>query len=158
MIKELNIFKSIINEKSEPYIGVEFSFYKKWFWLLPLFISLNKKYIPCLIFRKKYKLDKNLVIIALKSSGKNVKRRTQGFAKEFIDANKSPRCVFCKGKLNYQNATTDHIVPISERGTNAQVNLVVCCDKCNTERGKLDFLTYYKKKNPQCEKEKYIFI
>lgn len=158
MLKELNIFKSIINEKTEPYIGVEFSFYKKWFWILPLFVSLNKKYIPCLIFRKQYKMEKNLVVIALKSSGRNVKRRTGGFAKEFIDSVKKPKCIFCRTKLTYTNATTDHIVPISEKGTNAQVNLVVCCDLCNTERGNMDFITYYKKKNPQSSKDKYIFV
>jgi len=31
--------------------------------------------------------------------------------------------------------TTDHIVPISRGGTSAYRNLVVCCYKCNKEKG-----------------------
>jgi hypothetical protein len=52
-------------------------------------------------------------------------------------------------KLDKENATADHIIPISDGGNNCQVNLVVCCKDCNNERGNMDFNTYVsiKKKN-----------
>ena len=102
----------------------------------------NKNYISCEIFRKKYKIMENFVVIGLRDNGKNVKRRTSGFAKEHLK--KTSKCIYCGSPLNIENATTDHIVPISEKGNNCQVNLIVCCKKCNGERGNLPFMKYLK--------------
>jgi 5-methylcytosine-specific restriction endonuclease McrA len=89
------------------------------------------------------------VVIGLKYNGKNVKRRTSGFAKEFLDENEGVNCIYCDTELHKENATADHIIPISDGGNNCQVNLVVCCKDCNNERGNMDFNTYVsiKKKN-----------
>ena len=67
--------------------------------------------------------------------------------KEFIEHNKNASCVYCDNKLTVHNATADHIIPISDGGNNCQVNLVVCCKECNTERGNLEFSYYMSKKN-----------
>ena len=158
MLNEIKIFKKILNSKDDPYLGVDFEFYTKWKLLLRILVSFNKNYIWTDIFRKKYKFNTQLAVIGLKTSGQNVKRRTKGFAKEFLSENIYPKCIFCHEKLTEANATTDHIIPISQRGTNAQVNLVVCCDKCNVERGNTAFYTYFRKKNPSRSKDKYIFI
>lgn len=158
MLNDIKQLKKILKSKNEPYIGVDFDFYIRWKYAIQLMVYFNKNYLSCSIFRRKYKMHHNLVVVGLKTSGKNVKRRTTGYAKEFLQEKKNPKCIYCKSKLNEKNASTDHIVPISDGGTNVQVNLVVVCDRCNGERGNLDFLTYYKKKNPKFKNKKYVFI
>jgi hypothetical protein len=71
---------------------------------------------------------------------------------------KNPKCIYCNCKLNPTNATTDHIIPISKGGNNTQVNLMVCCIKCNGERGDMEFYQYIKNKNPKFKNAKRIFI
>jgi 5-methylcytosine-specific restriction endonuclease McrA len=98
------------------------------------------------------------VVIGLKYNGKRIKRRTSGFAKEFIEQNKDAKCIYCEKDLNNENATADHIIPISNGGNNAQVNLIVCCKDCNGERGNIDFKHYLKSKNIKYKNIKYISI
>lgn len=144
----MRVIKHILKSKDLHFISVDYKIWKKWSWLLKLTIRLNRNYIPCVIYRKRYKFLRNIVIIGLKWNGKNVKRRTSGFAKEFLEKHKTAKCPFCQSKLSIENATTDHIVPISEGGNNTQVNLIVACFDCNNERGSTDFYKYLKIKNP----------
>ena len=109
-------------------------------------MNLNKNYKSCEIFRKKYKVMEDFVVIGLKYNGKNVKRRTSGFAKEFLDENVGANCIYCDTVLDKENATADHIIPISDGGNNCQVNLVVCCKDCNNQRGNLDFKEFMRLK------------
>jgi 5-methylcytosine-specific restriction endonuclease McrA len=88
----------------------------------------------------------DFVVIGLKYNGKNVKRRTSGFAKEFLDENVGANCIYCYNELDKENATADHIIPISDGGNNCQVNLVVCCKDCNNQRGNLDFKEFMRLK------------
>ena len=157
-MNEIEIIKSLITSKSDHFIFVEYKFYKKWKWLIKLSVFFNKNYISCEIFRKKYKVNKNIVIIGLKWGGRNVKRRTTGLAKESLDEKKNARCIYCNGKLNIQNATMDHIVPISKGGNNTQVNLITCCFVCNNERGDIEFTKYLRLKNEKYRNVKEIFI
>jgi hypothetical protein len=157
-MNEIEIIKSLITSKHDHFIFVEYNFYKKWKWLIKLSVLFNKNYISCEIFRRKYKIYKNIVIIGLKWGGKNVKRRTTGLAKEFLDEKKNARCIYCNRKLNIQNATMDHIVPISKGGNNCQVNLITCCFVCNNERGDIEFTKYLKLKNEKYRNVKEIFI
>lgn len=146
----MNIFKVLkflLTQKHSHFISVDKEFYKKWKWLIILAVKLNKNYKPVEIFRKKFKVLEDFVVVGLKYNGKNVRRRTSGFAKEFVEQNNDARCIYCDTKLTTENATADHIIPISEGGNNAQVNLVVCCKDCNNERGNLDFKYYMAKKN-----------
>ena len=137
---------------------MEFKFYQKWKYLIKLIVATNPNYLSCTIFRKKYKAYKNVVIVGLKWSGKNVKRRTTGFAKDTLQETKNPKCIYCKQHLTDENTTVDHIIPISKGGNNCQVNLTICCMNCNNERGNSDFYTYLKLKNNSYNNKKYIFI
>ena len=155
----MNIFKILkflINAKHEHFLSVDSSSYKKWKYLIKFTIYFNKNYKSCEIFRKKFKSIKNLVVVGLKYSGKNVKRRTSGYAKEFIDKHQDATCLYCDVKLDYDNATADHIVPISNGGNNTQVNLIVCCNDCNAERGNMEFKKFLPLKNKNYRNIKFI--
>ena len=158
MIKLYKLLNKLYKVKNTHYLSIPFTTYKKFRLLIWLIIKLNKNYVYCEIFRKKFKLENNFVVVGLKWSGKNVKRRTNGFAKEFILNNEDAKCIYCEKKLNIENATTDHIVPISKCGTNVQVNLIACCRKCNSEKSNSDFFEYLKFKNPKYKKIKYPFF
>lgn len=138
----IGVLKEIYKAEHPHFLSVEKQTYFRWKWIIRLFVSLNKNYKSCEILRKKYKFLEDIVVIGLKYNGKNVKRRTTGFAKEFLEENKDSKCIYCMSKLNSENATADHIVPISEGGNNCQVNLVVCCKDCNSERGNMNFKDY----------------
>ena len=150
--KILDTIKSIIKSKSHHHLAVQSDLYKKWNLLIKLSVIINPHYKSCTIYRKKYKESENIVIIGLKYSGKKIKRRTNGFAKKFIQEHPDTKCLYCMNLLTEKNATTDHIVPISHGGNNAQVNLVVCCITCNQERGNMDFYKFKNKKNPNSNK------
>ena len=146
----MNIFKVLkflITSEHSHFISVDKPTYKRWRYLIILAVKFNKNYKSVEIFRKKFKVLEDFVVVGLKYSGKNVRRRTSGFAKEFIEQNKNATCIYCDSKLTFDNATADHIIPVSEGGNNCQVNLIVCCKDCNNERGNLDFRYYMSKKN-----------
>lgn len=144
----IKVLKFLYKAKDPHFLSVDQKHWKRWSVLIKIAILLNKNYKSCVIYRRKYKYLNNIVIVGLKWSGKNVKRRTSGFAKEFLQSNKDAKCIYCSTSLTNENATTDHIIPISNGGNNAQVNLVVVCFDCNNERGSLDFYDYMKIKNP----------
>lgn len=152
--KLIEIYKS----EHSHFLHVDYKFYKKYKWLIRVAVLLNPRYASCEIFRKKYKFHENFVVIGLKWNGKNVKRRTNGYAKEFVDNHPGCTCIYCEKELNHNNATSDHIVPISNKGNNCQVNIVVCCIDCNNERGNLKFETYLKTKNIKYKNIKHPFI
>lgn len=155
LIKTLRFLYSSIHPH---FLYVDSKTYFRFKWIIKIMVMFNRNYKHCEIFRKKYKIMTDFVVVGLKYNGKNVKRRTSGFAKEFILNNKNASCIYCDSKLNRINATTDHIVPISDNGNNCQVNLIVCCKDCNNERGNIPFMEYLKIKNPKYKKCKYIFI
>lgn len=154
----INKLKEIIFLKDEHFIYVDWESYRKWYFLFNFAVSLNSRYRKCLIFRKKVKFAKRIVVIGLKKYDKKVKRRTTGFAKEYVSETKNAKCLYCDSKLTPNNATTDHIIPISKGGNNTQVNLVVCCLKCNSDRGDSDFYTYLRNKNEKFKKARHPFI
>ncbi len=158
MIKFYEMVKLILTAKNNHFLLVDFKTYRKFGFLIQILIRLNKNYIPCKVYRKKYKSFKSIVIIALKWNGKNVKRRTNGYAKDYIIANRKYNCPYCECILSNENATSDHIVPISAGGNNCRVNLIVCCESCNSERGDKDFYYYLRKKNKKYTKVKYPFL
>jgi len=145
----LKLLKFLIKAKDQHFLYVTEKQWSNLGLLIQLVIFFNKNYKSCKIYRKKYKFLTNIVVVGLKWSGKNVKRRTSGFAKDFISRNKNTKCIYCEKALDESNATTDHIVPISEGGNNTQVNLLICCFDCNNERGSMKFGEYLKIKNPK---------
>ncbi len=157
-MRVVQIIKSLIKSEHPHFLSVDKKTYNRWKFLIKLTVNLNKNYKSCEIYRKKFKIMKDFVVVGLKYSGKNVKRRTSGFAKEFVDKNEGAICLYCENELSHENATADHIVPISEGGNNCQVNLIVCCKDCNAERGNLEFRSYLFKKNKKYIKKKDIII
>jgi CRISPR/Cas system Type II protein with McrA/HNH and RuvC-like nuclease domain len=141
------VFKFLLNSNDSHFLSVDKKTYKRWKYLIILAVKLNRKYKSVEIFRRKFKVLEDFVVVGLKYNGKNVRRRTSGFAKDFIEQNENAKCLYCDKNLTVDNATADHIIPISEGGNNCQVNLVVCCKDCNNERGNLDFKFYLSKKN-----------
>ena len=157
----MNIIKTLrfLSKAKDPhFLSVNKELWHRWGILIRIAIWSNKNYKGCVIYRKKYKFLNNIVVVGLKWSGKNVKRRTAGFAKEFIQNNKNAKCIYCDSKLTLDNATTDHIIPISEGGNNTQVNLVVVCFDCNNERGAMSFTSYLKIKNPKYKNTRVPYI
>ncbi len=154
----IETIKVISKSKDQHFLSVDKKIWDRWFWIISPMIWIKSNYKFCIIYRKKYKFLKNIVVVGLKWGGKNVKRRTSGFAKEFISRNRNAKCVYCESKLNPDNATTDHIIPICNGGNNAQVNLMVCCFDCNNERGSIPFFTYLKIKNPKYRRTKRPFV
>lgn len=149
MLKIFKKFKRLLNEKHRHFIYLDYNEYKKLGLLYKLALLFNSKYKMCTIFRKKYKFHKKLVIIGLRWYGKNVRRRTNGYAKAWFLDHPNSKCIYCNVKLTKENVTADHILPIAHGGNNCQVNIVVCCKDCNHERGSTDFSEYLKKKNKE---------
>ncbi len=157
-MRVFEILKFIYAAKDPHFLSIDADTYFKWRRIIRMVMKMNKNYKSCEILRKKYKNMENFVVIGLKYSGKNVKRRTSGFAKEFLSEHKSAKCIYCNTKLNEENATADHIIPISDGGNNCQINLVVCCKDCNNERGNIDFKTFIVMKRKNLNGIKRIFI
>lgn len=157
----MNLIKTLyflLTAKDPHFLSVDLNTYNRWKYLIRISIKLNSNYKDCQIFRKKYKILENFVVVGLKFNGKNVKRRTAGYAREFVINHKKAKCLYCEKFLNQDNATADHIIPISNGGNNCQVNLIVCCKDCNSERGNLDFMSYLSRKNKKYSTEKKVFI
>ena len=157
-MKDIKILIGLYKSKGEHFLSVDFDFYRKWKWIIKLILFFNKEYISCEIFRNKWKFNRRFVVVGLKWGGKNVKRRTTGFAKEFLQLSKNPKCIYCECPLTIENATSDHIIPISKGGNNCQVNLIICCSECNNERGDIEFNKYLSIKNPKYKDIRTTFI
>lgn len=44
-------------------------------------------------------------------------------------------CYYCGKRVNKDEATVDHIIPVNKGGTNNADNLVCACSSCNTVKG-----------------------
>jgi 5-methylcytosine-specific restriction endonuclease McrA len=56
------------------------------------------------------------------------------------------RCVYCGTTLGLDNATLDHVYPLSRGGDHAPGNLVAACQECNQLKGAMlphDFFVRY---------------
>lgn len=155
-MKLLSKLRNILRAEHPHFIYIDYDVYKKWKYLFLLMIKINRNYISVEIFRKKYKYHNNIVVIGLRYYGRNVKRRTNGYAKEFVESHPDSTCLYCEDKLTKDNGTADHIFPVSKGGNNAKVNLIVCCEDCNGERGDREFYEYLKRKNPNWDGNKFI--
>lgn len=48
---------------------------------------------------------------------------------------KSQLCHWCRRKLQWEEATVDHVVPLSRGGLHNHNNMVLACETCNRGRG-----------------------
>jgi len=158
MMKIFKMMKLIVLSKTQHFLSIDSKTYFRWRWLIQILIRLNRNYIPCEVLRLRYKHLRNIVIIGLKWNGRNVKRRTNGYAKEWIQRHRGYNCPYCERKLTKANATSDHIVPISVGGNNTQVNILVCCKDCNGDRGDEEFYSYLRRKNKKFTNTKRPFL
>jgi len=157
-MKLIKTLKFLLISEHQHFLSVDVTTYKRWKILIKLVINLNKNYKTCEIYRKKFKYLEDFVVVGLRYNGKNVRRRTSGFAKEFVEQHKDSKCIYCDISLTPENATADHIIPISSGGNNSQVNLIVCCKDCNAERGNLEFSSYLVQKNKNHKTSRNLFI
>ena len=155
---DLRLLRKLLRARQEPHLTLDYQFYLRWRFLIRVIVFLKINYVGCEIFRWKYKNRKNIVLVGLRNSGKKIKRRTLGFAKNFISTHPDPKCLYCRTKLTEANATTDHIIPISKRGNNSKMNLIVCCFDCNNQRGNLEFYEFLRSKNSKLAKIKHLFV
>lgn len=132
----LEIVRKIYSKENYyPFLFLSLKKYNNYKYLIMFLMLFTKRYNRCVIYRKKINKTRNVVVFALRNYGKNLRRRTPKFAKRFV----GKPCPFCLSRLTHLNATTDHIIPISKRGTNVKVNLVAVCRDCNQERANMDF-------------------
>lgn len=61
------------------------------------------------------------------------KRRTLSHIKKKLYA-KSDRCAICTHPMKYEEASVDHVIPLSRGGSNRQDNLQLAHKSCNTEK------------------------
>lgn len=155
----LKAIKYLRYTKNDHYLYFTLSNYQKYKWLLWILI-FNKNYRSCRIYRKKHKYHTNIVVVGLKYYGRNVKRRTSGFTREYLTDNPGihNHCIYCNTTLTEENITADHIIPVSKGGNNSKINLIPCCKTCNEERGDEEFYKYLFQKQPKFLKMKYPFI
>lgn len=153
-----NKFKLLVTSKEQKFLYIDAENFFKYRYLIYFLLLFNKNYKRCQIFRKSYKNHKEIVVVALRWYGKNVKRRTNGIAKSKVASGEAKTCICCDVSLTDENATVEHIQGIGRGGNNAQVNLIITCKDCNSERGDQDFYEYLRTKNPKYKKIKYPFI
>jgi 5-methylcytosine-specific restriction endonuclease McrA len=46
----------------------------------------------------------------------------------------SGECYYCGEKVQHQDLTMDHLVPLARGGRSTKDNLVPCCKACNTKK------------------------
>lgn len=157
-MKIIKLLREINRAKDPHFLFVKKKQYFRYKLFIKLSLYFNTNYISAGIFRKDYLQHGDIVVIALRYYGKNVKRRTNGYAKEYLKENPGSICIYSGVLLTEENATADHIIPISKGGNNTKVNLIVCSKECNAERADQDFYDYLKSKNKKFKNIKYPFI
>lgn len=66
---------------------------------------------------------------------------------EFINQTKEKTslCCYCKCKLTPENKTVDHANPIGLGGLHSMTNVVICCAKCNYQKGDMPLKEWLEK-------------
>ncbi len=75
----------------------------------------------------------------------HVPRRKKRFTKKRLPD--GAVCAYCGRNLTRQNATYDHVIPLSRGGEDSSENLVWCCNQCNRSKGNLLVSEWYDNSN-----------
>ena len=54
-----------------------------------------------------------------------------------IYLNDQGRCYLCGDKIDFENMTVDHVIPLSRNGMNTKENMRCCCIQCNQMKNNL---------------------
>jgi 5-methylcytosine-specific restriction endonuclease McrA len=59
------------------------------------------------------------------------------------------RCLYCNSRFTDAcRPSKDHLLPVTEGGTNSALNIVLACKSCNSSRGSIPFRTFCKLLSP----------
>lgn len=83
----------------------------------------------------------------------NTGRMRKSIAMDVVIGRDGKRCFWCNivtikrrrtrgGNLPRDTATLDHVIPISDGGSNDTENLVLACVGCNGRRKNMDFIAF----------------
>lgn len=77
--------------------------------------------------------------------------------KKFIVKDERRVCYICLKKIPKDEfATVDHVISISDGGSNSRENLRCCCKRCNSDKNRLSLDKYLKKIDSKRHLYKYI--
>lgn len=113
--------------------------------ILKRIVKSDARYIPTEIWRTDG--DKTIVIIGLYNDKGRVKRR--GGASWLIE-DEDIWCPICHTRLWSNNASLDHIIPISVGGNNSRFNLILMCKDCNNRRSNEEFYRFIARERGLC--------
>jgi 5-methylcytosine-specific restriction endonuclease McrA len=83
-------------------------------------------------------------------------RNRRNLIKRNLQLNGKYVCEYCSKNMQFHNSkekdyvTIDHLVPLSNGGSNRIDNLVVCCNECNHTKADLSILEFFLKKKQAC--------
>lgn len=91
------------------------------------------------------------------------RRQFTDYEKKTIYAKSNGKCAICGKPVMYKKMTIDHIVPISQGGTNDFSNLQLACHSCNRLKNNFmeeDFYGLMAKilRHHRCQKIKNLFL
>lgn len=64
-----------------------------------------------------------------------IRRRCPPLNRRNVFARDGGVCQYCNKALRYEQATLDHVIPRSKKGTTTWDNIVCCCGRCNRKKG-----------------------
>lgn len=158
-MKELYLLIRKMKEGKFNYIYLSDKTYSRYSFIIDLawkYLNKNNHYNRTVIYRNMLVNEtmQKMVVIGLKNFGDNVQRRSKLYANKAKQ--KENWCIYCDTKLTQENFSIEHIIPLSEKGTNSQVNLVPACKSCNNDRDTEDFYTYLFRVKPEKKTDPYI--
>jgi len=128
------IYKSLqyIIRKIKQYLRLR---YRLFIEMTPRVKKYGIKYYYSIDFRKKCR-NRECTLRDRKKRG-NAFRANHESLKIWLFRHKGKKCFWCNKNMDFEDATIDHIVPVSIEKNNKKSNLRLIHEKCRVERDKL---------------------